>query len=314
MQVPFFSILIPTYQQAQLIHRCIEGALQQDFSDFEIIVSDDSENESAQEVVFSYNDPRIFYYQNKPGLGRVSNYRSLVLERARGEWLLICDGDDYLTDPGYLTEVHQLIHQHHSLVWIQAGHVKGESIGEGVLELPFIPGDKLMLSGNDYLKQFPVIHHFSHLSTVSKRSIMQTIDPFRYDILSADMETYLRVAAHGDICLLRKAVGLWYQHGENASATNDAWKYVDNLRWLSGVFDYWIQVYPERSRELMEMKKERLSDLLYFQFKHWLLKQRVSFRQFLKLMHLTVSSSELRLLFFGNIRFYQLVVSYLIRS
>lgn len=314
MHVPFFSILIPTYNQAQLIHKCIDGVLQQDFSDFEIIVSDDSEDERTRDVVLSYSDNRIFYYHNKPGLGRVANYRTMVLERARGMWLLICDGDDYLTDVNYLSEIYRLIHMYPSVVWIQAGHVKGKSLNDGKIEVPHIKSDELLFSGSEYLKMFPLINHFSHLSTVSKRSIIQTIDPFRYDILSADMETYLRVAAHGDVYLIKKTVGVWLQHGDNASATKEAWKYIDNLRWLSGVFNYWSNVYPERRKELLKIKRERLSDLLYFQFKQWLVKQKISFRQFIKLMQTTLSSPELRFLLLRGMRFYHLIFRYLIYS
>jgi glycosyltransferase involved in cell wall biosynthesis len=312
--MPFFSILVPTYEQPSLIDRCIKGVLEQDFKDFELVIADDSHNDETKDRVAGYSDNRIRYIKNSPSLGRVSNYRQLVLQHAKGEWLLICDGDDYLNDPCYLSELFILIQQNNNLVWLQAGHIKGSCMEEGVLEVPLIANSHQMMSGKDYLLKYPQIAHFSHLSTVSKAALMKQIDPFRLDILSADMETYFRMAAHGDICLIRKSVGLWYQHGKNASATQALAPYFRNLQWIPSIFDYWKQQFPEQKKELEKLKNQRLKNHFFYLFKNRLLSNKRSFSRIIEFLKLVFSYSFIRNIALTEIRFYQMMLQAVIRK
>jgi hypothetical protein len=236
------------------------------------------------------------------------------LAYAKGQWLLICDGDDYLTDSGYLSEVYTLIQQNKNLVWLQAGHIKGTSIDDGVLEIPLIANGYRIMSGKDYLLEYPQIRHFSHLSTVSKADLMKSIDPFRLNILSADMETYFRLAAHGDICLIRKSVGLWYQHGKNASATQQMEPYIRNLQWIPSIFDYWMQKYPEQKKELKTIKLQRLKDTFFYEIKQRLLKNKASFRSVIEFLKLVFSYSFIRNIALTEIRFYRMMLQAVIRK
>jgi glycosyltransferase involved in cell wall biosynthesis len=312
--MPFFSILVPTYEQPALINRCIQGILEQNFGDFELVISDDSRDDETRNRVATYSDPRIRYIKNTPSLGRVSNYRQLVLQHAKGEWLLICDGDDYLTDSGYLSEIYSLIQQNPHLVWLQAGHVKGNSLEEGVLEVPLIANGHQIMSGRDYLLEYPQIAHFSHLSTVSKAALMNQIDSFRLNILSADMETYFRMAAHGDICLIRKSVGLWYQHGKNASATQQLAPYFRNLQWIPSIFDYWKQQFPELKTELEKIKNQRLKDTFFYEMKQRLLKNQPSFSRIIEFLKIVFSHSFIRNIALTEIRFYRMMLQAVIRK
>ena len=49
--MPKVSILIPTYNQPQFVKECIESILSQTFTDYEIIVTDDSTNTETEEMI-----------------------------------------------------------------------------------------------------------------------------------------------------------------------------------------------------------------------------------------------------------------------
>ena len=237
----FFSIIIPTFQQHQYISDCIKGFLNQSYTDFEVIISDDSEDELTANVCNAFFDERIRYFHNKPRLGRVENYRVCVAERALGKWCIICDGDDYFTDRDYLQYVKHVIQDCPELVLIQAGHKKGTHSDHYQTELPEIEGEKMVMKGIDYLLHFRKFNHFSHMSTVSRLEVLKVISPFQLPILSTDLDTYLRLSAHGSVCLLKRDVGFWRQHAANASGTDNLTDQFVNLRWINNVFNYWFQ-------------------------------------------------------------------------
>ncbi len=97
---PLVTIMIPTYKQGRYLHRAIEGALAQDYNNLEVIVSDDCSPDHTPRVVEKYkNDPRFSYFRNDTDLGRVRNYKRLLESYASGDWVIMCDGDDFYEDP-----------------------------------------------------------------------------------------------------------------------------------------------------------------------------------------------------------------------
>ena len=63
--LPFFSIIMPTYNRANLIIDSIKTAIAQDYQNFEIIVVDDGSTDNTEEVVLSLNHPKIIYHKKK---------------------------------------------------------------------------------------------------------------------------------------------------------------------------------------------------------------------------------------------------------
>ncbi|HEX8639024.1 MAG TPA: glycosyltransferase family 2 protein, partial [Pyrinomonadaceae bacterium] len=63
MQKPFFSVVIPTRNRAQLLKHAIQSVLDQTFTDFEVIVSNNFSVDNTKEVVNSYADERVRYFE-----------------------------------------------------------------------------------------------------------------------------------------------------------------------------------------------------------------------------------------------------------
>jgi len=89
-----FSVIVPTFNRAHLLPRCIESVCRQTFEDFELIVADDGSTDDTREVVerLAGADPRIRYtYQENKGAG---DARNLGASLARGQLLTFLDSDD----------------------------------------------------------------------------------------------------------------------------------------------------------------------------------------------------------------------------
>ena len=90
--MPFFSIIIPTFNRAHLIMDTITEVLNQTFSDFELIIADDGSTDKTKSVFDSIVYPRIIYvYQSNSG---VSSARNFGANYAKSNYIIFLDSDD----------------------------------------------------------------------------------------------------------------------------------------------------------------------------------------------------------------------------
>jgi glycosyltransferase involved in cell wall biosynthesis len=95
--MPFFSIILPTYNRAQFLPKAIDSVIAQTFVDWELIIVDDGSTDNTKEVVAAYKDPRILYiYQENQ---ERSAARNNGIAKSNGEYICFLDSDDY-----YLSE------------------------------------------------------------------------------------------------------------------------------------------------------------------------------------------------------------------
>jgi glycosyltransferase involved in cell wall biosynthesis len=93
-QSPRVSVILTVYNRTNYLAEALESALSQSYTDFEIIVADDSGTAASREIIESCSQPeRIRYRPNPATFGVV---RSLIgaIEAARGELIAILNDDD----------------------------------------------------------------------------------------------------------------------------------------------------------------------------------------------------------------------------
>ena len=93
MRVPKISVLLPAYNHAQYLSETIESVLNQTYSDFELLISDDCSTDDTAQVIKSYTDGRItgVYFEKNQGTVRALNY---LLRMAKGEYIAVLGSDD----------------------------------------------------------------------------------------------------------------------------------------------------------------------------------------------------------------------------
>lgn len=90
---PLVSVIIPTYNRAQLVRRAIESVLQQTYDHLEMIVVDDASKDNTQEVINGISDLRLRYIRHQTNLGGAIS-RNTGIDAATGEYLAFLDSDD----------------------------------------------------------------------------------------------------------------------------------------------------------------------------------------------------------------------------
>ena len=92
-RLPAISVCIPTYNGAKYIAQTIESILNQTFTDFEIIVSDDGSSDKTLEIVGSFNDPRIVRIDRLSKVGAEANWNNAVATASASLVKLVCQDD-----------------------------------------------------------------------------------------------------------------------------------------------------------------------------------------------------------------------------
>ena len=92
-RLPAISVCIPTYNGAKYIAQTIESILNQTFTDFEIIVSDDGSSDNTLEIVGSFNDPRIVRIDRLSKVGAEANWNNAVATASASLVKLVCQDD-----------------------------------------------------------------------------------------------------------------------------------------------------------------------------------------------------------------------------
>lgn len=131
MPSPKVSILIPVFNRKEYIRECIQSALSQTFTNFEVIVVDNASDDGTWEICqqFAAADDRVRIFRNVSNIGPVRNWIRCAQE-AKGELSKILFSDDCL-EPNCLSEmVPKLDDSEVALVYCAAriGKSKAESI------------------------------------------------------------------------------------------------------------------------------------------------------------------------------------------
>lgn len=144
MNPPFFSIIIPAFNRAHTIERCLKSIFEQNIHSYEILVLDDGSTDATKEVLQPFMN-QIRYLPSEENLG--PNIRKNQGAReAEGQWLIFLDSDDELT-PGALEHLQSCTEKTSAtLIMSSSKNASGKILSTH-------PGWYGELSGEEYLRE-----------------------------------------------------------------------------------------------------------------------------------------------------------------
>src|SRR5574344_1606580 len=94
--MPKISVIIPAYNNKESFLRAFNSILKQEYSDYEIIITDDSNNDDIGNFIADINSPKTRYFKNKTSLGAPGNWNEGI-KHSNGEYLKILHHDDWFS-------------------------------------------------------------------------------------------------------------------------------------------------------------------------------------------------------------------------
>lgn len=131
---PKVSFLLIAYNQEHYIRQAIDSILQQDYENFEVIVSDDCSSDGTFVAAAEVGDPRVKVVKT-PYNGGVSANLNFAFSHASGSVVVLCGGDD-LVLPHFTTRVLQALNEGADVVYSNLAEI--DSQGNRVQMLNFV--------------------------------------------------------------------------------------------------------------------------------------------------------------------------------
>jgi glycosyltransferase involved in cell wall biosynthesis len=200
------SVIIPTYNRADLISETVQGFMQQDCMDFELIIVDDGSTDHTEEVISGFKSERIRYF-HIPNSERGAA-RNFGASKATGTYLNFFDSDD-IALPNHIAAAINIIHTHANIPAFQL-HVANR-FGN---ETKPIKAPAVSLINNKILKGqycFPN-------GVFIKKNVFQQYKYNESRKLSGteDWELYLRMIAYVDISFYPVVTSVYLNHSERS--------------------------------------------------------------------------------------------------
>ncbi len=211
---PLVSVIIPTYNRGWIVKEAIDSVLDQDFTDYELIVVDDGSDDNTPEILAGYGGVITILHQSNKG---VSSARNCGVAAASGQLIAFLDSDD-LWLPGKLSTQVKFFKDHPDAVinqtqerWIRNGvrvnpkqrhHKFSGMIFEHSLALCLVSPSAVMIKKSlfdevgGFDEQFPACEDYDLWLRVS----------CRYPVHLIDTPLIIKRGGHAD--QLSKAAGL----------------------------------------------------------------------------------------------------------
>lgn len=190
------SVIMPAYKAQQGITRTVESLLNQSYGDFEIICVDDCSPDGTVNILnqLSASDNRVKVIQNPENRG-AGFCRNLGLSRAKGEYCLFLDCDDFF-ERDFIRDMYAKISEtgadicfcNYTFVNSDGEEISRTDFGAGV-ENPFVPGE-----------------HFSHLYQLTHSVPWNKI--FRTDFIKSHHMMYAELSSSNDLSFTLLAFSL----------------------------------------------------------------------------------------------------------
>jgi glycosyltransferase involved in cell wall biosynthesis len=127
---PFLSICIPAYKRAEFLTTLLNSIAIQTYRDFEVIITDDSPDNSVKDLCLQYQQTLpLQYFRNPTALGTPENWNEAI-RQANGKWIKLIHDDDWLANEHSLQQFVDAIHNNPGATfffcayrnnWLQSG-------------------------------------------------------------------------------------------------------------------------------------------------------------------------------------------------
>ncbi len=226
---PLVSIIITSFNREQWIEKAILSAMEQDYNNIEIIISDNKSTDNSDALIKKYcSDKRIRYWQNETNIGMLPNFRKAT-GLAKGLFLTYLSSDDYFVNKSFISEAVSIMKKYQNVVVFSAiskNYQLNANKEEHNTAYDFKVSNGLLnkvVSGKTVFSIFQYSHIMNFGGSVFYKESLENLNVFRdSNTTYADLQAALLLALRGDFYFSDKVSYIQTFHNQNAS-----WAYAD---------------------------------------------------------------------------------------
>jgi len=221
---PLISVLIPLYNHAGYVKRCLDSVLEDGYPHIEVIVIDDGSKDDSAALAqqwFNEQEPqRIerFVLESRPNKGVTRTLNELV-SKARGEYLILLASDDHLLPGGIAARLEYLcMHPARLAVFgdcIVVDDSGAKTHDSGISDLY---GGHMKCLVNEDLLAMELIFNWCVPGPgfMARRELYDQIGLYDETLTVEDWDMYLRIAARDSLGFIPMPVAAYRYHGGNS--------------------------------------------------------------------------------------------------
>jgi len=250
-----FSVIIPTYNRANLLERCLNSLVEQTFKDFEVLVCDDGSTDNTKEISQKFESVLDIKYLWEENWGGPARPRNRGIAVSKGEWICFLDSDDWWFS-NKLEEVRKCILSNdyvdficHELLLSKVNQNKKQILHCG----PIVPNlyENLLNYGDVFLNSAISIRK----STLVKFDLK--LNESKSFVGVEDYDLCLKLASFKAIFVcINMPLGEYYQEGSNISLSSS---HLVNLESLLKYHVFEYQNFEQNKKKLWKKVSSRLN-------------------------------------------------------
>jgi glycosyltransferase involved in cell wall biosynthesis len=266
---PKVSVCIPTFNHEKFISQCLDGVLMQqtDF-EYEIVIGDDASTDNAPQIIAEYAEKypeliRAFLHKENQGPAEPREFAGRnnvlqLLKTCKGDYVALCEGDDYFTDRLKLQKQFDFMEVNPDFAIC---HHQMEVIYEDGSPTHFF--NESNQKHNSTIDDILQDHWFIATASTFYRNIFRENDFVEWHSRAAagDWALVIQLAATGKIHYINQPMGVYRKHRgglSNVQANtnvgflkNRRQMFLDVNEWLNFKYDATIQATVKAYDELI---------------------------------------------------------------
>jgi hypothetical protein len=218
--VPSVDVVIPCYNYARYLPRCIDSVLTQEGVEVRALIIDDCSTDDTPAVgaALAQRDPRVLYRRHAKNMRHIATYNEGLIDWATADYVLLLSADDLLAPRGLqratrVMEENPNVHMTYGMALLftddsQVANLPADSS----------PATRAIVRGVDFLRRSIIGNPVPTPSAVARTRIQHKVGGYSAALPhTADMAMWMRFAVQGDIGVVPQVLAYKRTHATNMS-------------------------------------------------------------------------------------------------
>ncbi|MFN0088928.1 MAG: glycosyltransferase family 2 protein [Acidimicrobiales bacterium] len=238
------DVVIPCYNYARFLERCVDSVLSQDGVDARVLIIDDCSSDETPDVgtELAARHPAVEFRRHEQNQGHIATYNEGLLGWAGGDYSVLLSADDLLT-PGALGRAVAVMERDPRVAMVYGRPVFFES-HENLPAVTQRAKGVAIWAGYDWIAGRCADGHnvISSPEVVVRGPVQRAVGGYRPELPHAgDLEMWLRIAARGHVAYVRGAPQAYYRVHAGSMQRSQFGSCFADLRQRQAVFDAFFE-------------------------------------------------------------------------